>query len=598
MSRTNRSLGPPHSAQAQSTAPRSGNQPVAACPSADAKTQRAVDRLLLGALLLWTFLSLCFPLYDTDFWWHLKTGEWILQEGTVPMVDLYTFTEVGTPWIDLHWGFQVLVALLYRIGGANLIILTKASVITAAVAVAWSAGGRALPFWSKAAVWILPVFCISGRGYERPEMLSLLFLAIWLWMARHVEERPRLIWLLPLVQVVWVNCHALFVLGIVVGACYLIDSLARDIAQGRWGLVLPVPDPPARAILWVCLLVVVACFVNPYFEEGAFFPLTLFRKLSVDREFYADNIGEFRRPIDFLLLKYGWRGIRSPYLIAEVGVWCLTAASFAVLYWRRKQWSVLRLALFTGFSFLAWQQTRNTNIFSLVSAFIACENLAEVQSEESSDVATRRKLRRTWGMAVVVTGLMAAVISGWWTAIGGETNKAFGLGEARHWYIHDAAIFAGREGFPGRAFVANNGQAAVYIYHNAPERLVFMDARLEVCSRATFELFNQICGMMRGGVPDWQAVFQKDGGELPVVILDNQTAVLEIRGMLATAGWRLVFSDATAAVFLDDATADALKLPKAALNTALETDLREVERRLELMKNNPSLTPEELRRLL
>src|SRR5262249_22030980 len=157
------------------------------------------------------------------------------------------------------------------------------------------------PAWKKAAVWILPVICISGRGYERPEMLSQLFLAIWLWMARHVEERPNLIWCLPVLQLLWVNCHALFVLGLVVGVCYLLDCVARDIAQGRWGLAQPAPNPPARTTLWTCLLVVAACFVNPYFEEGAFFPIELFRKLSVDREFYSKFIGEFHRPVDFAL---------------------------------------------------------------------------------------------------------------------------------------------------------------------------------------------------------------------------------------------------------------------------------------------------------
>ncbi len=550
-------------------------------------TQRAVDRLLLGTLLLWTFLSLCFPLYDTDFWWHLKTGEWILEEKTVPRVDLYTFTEVGTPWIDLHWGFQVLVALLYRIGGANLIILTKAGVITAAVAIAWSAGGRALPVWSKVAVWILPVVCISGRGYERPEMLSLLFLAIWLWMARHVEERPRLIWLLPLVQLVWVNCHALFVLGLVVGACYLIDSLARDIAQGRFGLAAPALHPTSRTVIWVGLLVVAACFINPYFEKGAIFPFNLFRKLSVDRAYYSEHVGEFHRPIDFLL-KFGWRGIRNSYLIAEAGVWWLTAASFVVLYRRRKQWSLLRLTLFGGFSFLAWQQIRNTNIFSLVSAFFACENLAEAQREQSTPVSARRQLHRAWAMAVVLTGLMVAVISGWWNEIG-ELNKPFGLGEAPHWFIHDAAVFAGRKGFPRRAFVANNGQAAVYIYHNAPERLVFMDGRLEVCSLRTFRRFNGIREMMGYAIPDWQKGLEGDNGELPVVILDNSNSIYEIRGMLATAGWRLVYSDPAASVFLDDATADVLRLPKVNLDSTLEQELRELNRRIDLRKNKSSV---------
>src|SRR5437667_6127637 len=135
------------------------------------------SRVLAGGFFLWTFLSLIYPLYDTDFWWHLKTGELIWKEGRLPYVDWYTFTDMDRPWIDLHWGFQLLIALLYHLGGLNLVILVKAAVITGAVAVAWLAGGRDLPVWGKAALWILPALCVWGRGYERPEMLSQLSLA-------------------------------------------------------------------------------------------------------------------------------------------------------------------------------------------------------------------------------------------------------------------------------------------------------------------------------------------------------------------------------------------------------------------------------------
>src|SRR5579863_807994 len=257
--------------------------------------QRLWNQILFYGLLLWTFLSLCYPLYDTDFWWHLKTGEWILENGTVPQVDLYTFTaDDKTDWIDLHWGFQILITVLFRLGGVKLVILVKAAVVTATVAIGWSTSGRTLPVWLKTALWIPPVICISGRSDVRPEMLSLLFLALWLWIATRVESRPRLIWLLPVLQLVWVNCHALFVLGLVVGASYVIDCIAREFAHGQWGMEPPARHPSAKAIVRAGGLVVLACLANPYFQDGALFPLELYRKFSVEQDFYSANIGEFR----------------------------------------------------------------------------------------------------------------------------------------------------------------------------------------------------------------------------------------------------------------------------------------------------------------
>src|SRR5262249_11348367 len=152
--------------------------------------------------------------------------------------------------------------------------------------------------------------------------------------------------------------------------------------------------------------------------------------------------------------------------------------SFLLLLIRRQRWSVMRILLFAGFSHLAWKATRNSNIFALVAGFVACENLGEAFATGNSGVTAPGTLRREWCVAGVLAALIAGVVSGFWNEIG-DKNKPFGLGEARDWFIHDAARFAGREGFPRRAFVANNGQAAVYIYHNAPDRRVFMDGRLE-----------------------------------------------------------------------------------------------------------------------
>ncbi len=525
----------------------------------DAPPETIGDRVLFALVLLWSFLSMCFPLYDTDFWWHLKTGQWILEGNGIPFVDLYTFTDSDKPWIDLHWGFQVLIAILHRLGGVPLVTLVKSGIITAAVAVAWRAGGAHLPVWKKTVLWVLPIICIAGRGNERPEMLTQLFLAMWLWIARQTDWRPGLIWFLPLLQVVWVNCHALFVLGLVVGFCYAVDAVIRDLAKGRYGLEPRTAGPDLRTVGIVGVIVAVCCLINPYFEEGALFPLTLYRKFSVEKEFYSQNIGEFHPPIDFIR-KFGFRNV---YLLAEVGTWLLTFFSFAWLLITRRKWSLFRLMLFAGFSHLAWQASRNTNIFAFVSAFIACENFADARSTSSHTTASRpipSLINATTGMTVLMAGLCVAVVTGWWNEFA-EKNKPFRLGEASNWFIHDAAKFAGQPGFPRRAFVANNGQAEVYVYHNAPECRVFMDARLEVCTQQTFELFNRVLGSMAVSDPTWQNLFRD--GELPVVILDSRTARASINGMLMTPGWRMVFADRSAAVFLPNERADRLRLPLA-----------------------------------
>jgi hypothetical protein len=331
------------------------------------------------------------------------------------------------------------------------------------------------------------------------------------------------------------------------------------------------------------VLAIAASFVNPYFEEGALFPLVLYRKFSVDQAFYSVRIGEFQTPLAL------WRrlGFSNVYLLAELLVWLMTAASFVWLAAERRI-SVFRLLLFAAFSHLAWKAARNTNLLALIAGIVCCANFAEALALRAQRLALpvsgrrARKRReapvegaphpRTRSLNVAVcallVGLSISVPTGLWAALGRE-DKQFGLGEPDYWFGHSAAQFCGRAGMPRRAFVAHIGQAAVYSFHNGPERRVFMDGRLEVATRQTFERHELVRNMLD---PDnalyrldgsWAELIRDEQGRLPAVMLDSRYAGKQIIGLLLTPSWRLVFADPAAAVFLDVATADALQLPAA-----------------------------------
>src|SRR5215212_628416 len=92
---------------------------------------RLLDGLLIATFLVLVFLLGVFPLKDTDFWWHLRTGDWIRQNGRVPVTDLYTFTVPQNPWIDLHWLFQVALSWGYGHGRVVALNLAKCAITSA-----------------------------------------------------------------------------------------------------------------------------------------------------------------------------------------------------------------------------------------------------------------------------------------------------------------------------------------------------------------------------------------------------------------------------------------------------------------------------------
>lgn len=530
------------------------------------------SRFLVLALLTATFIWSCSPMMGFDIWWHLKTGQLILEQYTLPFVDWFTYSDSEAAWVDLHWGFQILAAATYAAGGVALLVLAKAALITTTVAIGVFATGAKLDCCIRVGVWSLVAVVLTGRGIVRPEILSLMFLAAWLATLLRSNRNPKLLWLLPPLMVVWVNCHALFVFGLVVSGCWIVDVCVRQVASGRWGLArLEDETAGAQHLIIVGSLLAIACLINPYFEEGALFPLVLFRKLSIDEAFYSVRVDEFTSPAAF----FGQIGVRSLHLNTAAILWLLAAASFLWLGTRCRI-SVFRGLLFVAFSYLGFKMMRNLSPAAVVSGLVLCENISELvhlrRVRDASGNAVPAmdgqpeckfysQRRCAIAVSVILSGLAASHLTGHWGRLTGLGDQ-FSIGEETAWYSHEAAKFAGQPGFPARAIVASFGQAAVYEFHNGPTHRVLMDGRLEVCTRETFELYEAILQKMEQGDPDWQnlpGVIDAQG-RLPVIILDSRTARNEINGMFRLPNWRMVFADSAAAVFITRGLAEQLGL--------------------------------------
>src|ERR1039457_474520 len=90
--------------------------------------------------------------------------------------------------------------------------------------------------------WLPAVVMFTGRLCERPELFSLLFLAGFLAVLGRAGERPRWLWLLPAIQILWVNCHGFFVLGPMVLAAYVAELLV----DRTWPPAVAVARPPIK----------------------------------------------------------------------------------------------------------------------------------------------------------------------------------------------------------------------------------------------------------------------------------------------------------------------------------------------------------------
>ena len=265
----------------------------AVTPQVPAWRTRIADFLLIALLLALTFLLGVFPLKDTDFYWHLRTGDLIRQTGQVPRVDIYTFTRgADVPWIDLHWIFQVAISWVNQQGGIVALNLAKCGVTCVAMFFLINARRPDWPVWIIVLAWLPALFVLSGRMYVRPETLTLVYLSIFLAILFRWDRHPRLALLLPLVQVAWVNSHGLFVLGPIVLIFGLIDAALRfgffEAGRRKWW----------RTILIASVLTGAACLVNPYFIAGAIYPIELAGTMR--NPIFSRHIAELTTIPDFI----------------------------------------------------------------------------------------------------------------------------------------------------------------------------------------------------------------------------------------------------------------------------------------------------------
>ncbi len=499
-----------------------------------------LNGLLLTELVGLVFLFGCFRQIDMDIWWHLATGQRILARGELPRHDWFTYTVPDHEWIDLHWLFQVGATGLYALGGMPLLTLASASLGAVAVAVLLAARPVRGSWPVIVACWFPAVVLLSGRLYVRPEIVTLVCLALLLLVLFYAGRRPRLLWLLVPLEIFWVNVQGLFILGPILLALYGVDGAWRALCVGRSAIL-------GRRLL-VLAAVVAACFVNPYGLNGVLLPWELFRKMSWDAAFYGAHIAELESIPAFLART----GYVQMYLLTHLGLLVLGGVSF-VLAWSRRRFDLFRLLAFAAFGWLGLQATRNSGQFALVAGAVTAWNCADWSCDRAVRAGVARLGRSV--LAALLALAIVAVASGWFYRAAGE-GRLVGLGEQPFWHAHDAARFARRPGMPGHVIAYHLGQAALVEFHMRDDQRVFCDPRLEVMSRELLERYEAIQNAAARGDPAFDTLL--GAAEAPAILTDHRVCFAMEATLLASSRWRCAFFDPVAAVFLrDDASARA-----------------------------------------
>ena len=223
--------------------------------------------LFLG---LWLFLmigqrSSC--LGDPSTYMHIRTGALILAEGTLPQQDRYSISAFGEPWIAQQWLGEIVMALLFRVGEYDALLLATSTLL--ALLYTWlfisfcRGGMHPLP----GLLFLVLVLGASSHHFlARPHLFSILGMATTVVVLLEVESgRKPLQYLLALLPVylLWTNIHG----GVLGGMASLGFVFLGWVLNLPLGGPTPLRGDAARRIAWLgaaSLAIGLTPLINPY----------------------------------------------------------------------------------------------------------------------------------------------------------------------------------------------------------------------------------------------------------------------------------------------------------------------------------------------
>lgn len=500
--------------------------------------------LLMLVLALFFFRKI--DLTTADLGRHLKNGEVVLTEGQFITKNVYSFTHPEFPVVTHHWASGVIFYLVYLAADFGGLTVFSALLAVFTFYFLLRTGGERNG-WGAALLVAAILLPLLGKRVEiRPESFSYLLFAVFIffchrWHKGQLNFRQLALWLLPL-QLLWVNLHIQFVLGIgVVGAFMLGAALNQKRAA-------------ARQLLTLSVGLVVISLANPSGIYGLLEPFTIFRE-------YGYMVAE-NQPVWFMQGR-ALENYQSGYSTNLIDFWrylVFELATLAALFtWGRQiargsfRQNLAGFFILLAMLLLAWFTIRSLTLFAIAAVVFLPDGMRDIYRQQNR-----------WRKAGYIVSFVVLLVA-FFTPNGlysplkftenqqGERFYFTGLGllnsPSRNLDVNGTAKFIKRYGIQGPIF--NNYDIGSYlIWHLYPQEKVFVDNRPEAYP---VEFFKQVYIPMQEDEAIWQAQLEQHDFNAIVFYRNDMTPWGQnflISRVKDEKAWAPVFVDNFGIIFL------------------------------------------------
>ena len=432
-------------------------------------------------------------LSDNSFFWHLKTGGYILDHG-IPHHDVFSYTAPGTKWIAQSWLAEVTYALIDRSVGANGIRLfvglvgAGIGILTYRLALKFCRDRMlacGLTAAALAGIWSV--------WSERPLLIGVLFLLVLLWVVEVpdslVGRHPLVV--IPVLMWLWANTHGTFALGFAYVGLHLL---------GRWLDGHRPWEGRERALLVGSVIAFFAILVNPYGVDLLLFPFALLSRGDI-----LSHVIEWQSP-DF----------RQTWGLA-LGLWIVVY--LVALARGRNRVTRRDLVVTVPMLLLALWAVRNVAIAPLVGLPVVARCFAR-DEEKPSNVG------RPLVVGAITVLVLAALVMGFEVTQESPYDLANYPTAAMH-YVEGHDLL-------GTRLLTTDSTAGWVILAHYPEQKVFMDDRYDMYPTSVIYDYFKILE----GKPGWDKVLDKY--KVETIVWPSKTAFGSL--LDESPQWKRVYS--------------------------------------------------------
>lgn len=262
----------------------------------------SVFAIILSFYASFLVVKIQLPSMDNDAGLYITDGKVIWQTHNVFKHNYYSYVETDYPFINDRWLSSVIFYLVSAVAGFGGLTIFKTAILFSAFAILFFAAIKKADFWLVAAASLPAILILSGRNRIRPEMFSYLFISLFFYLLFDFEkhpERKRIFWLIPL-QLLWVNFHLFFFLGIALVGGFLFEKIIFNFRNLKENLLI-------KKLIFILAGLIIVCFINPNGVRGALAP---FISHSYPSFMVSENLPFFNFKASF----FSWNLTSSPFV--------------------------------------------------------------------------------------------------------------------------------------------------------------------------------------------------------------------------------------------------------------------------------------------